>query len=160
MKLHFEFTDICLGANNKQPMIDIRLNDASLYAGPVIAEINCEANADEHNCLEILFTNKQQADTVCDSDNKIIKDMNFTLGKIKIDDLDIEELIWQSRYLAGEQEYPGCLFFGPRGRFVLLFSSPVLKWILSCRHQMTQQDPNWEEDYNYYITACKILNNL
>lgn len=141
-------------------MIDIRLNDESLYVGPVIADVHCETDAGEHNCLEILFTNKQQTDTECDRNHHIIKDMNFTLVKIMLDDLDIEELIWQGKYVAGAQEYPGCLFFGPLGRFVLHFDRPILKWMLFCRYQLTQQDPDWEEDYNYYITACKILNSL
>ncbi len=160
MKLHFKFDQINPGPGNKVPVIDLRLNDRSLYQGPVVPELNCVADPDEHNCLEILFTNKQDSDTVCDSAGNIIGDMNFNLAKIIIDDNDLEELIWQGTYVANDKEYPSCLFFGPLGRFVLKFDHPILKWILKTRHDINQADPNWEEDYNYYVNACKTLSNL
>jgi hypothetical protein len=160
MKLHFEFESINLGPHDKIPMIEIYVNDQCLYSGAVMPELTCHGNLAQENCLCIAFTNKQDMDTVCDSENNIIKDMNFSLAKLSIDDQDLEELIWQGTYEAADRQYPGCLYFGPPGRFVLRFSSPVLRWILETRYKATKQDPNWEEDYNYYVNACKILNKL
>jgi hypothetical protein len=160
MKLHFKFDQINFGPGNKEPMIDLKLNNHSLYQGPVLAQLDVETDAGEKNCLQIMFTNKEHSDTVCDSAGKIVNDMNFNLTKIVIDDHDLEELIWQGKYVSDKNEYPSCLFFGPAGQFVLNFDYPVLRWILKTRHDINQQDLNWEEDYNYYVNACKILNNL
>lgn len=161
MKLHFEFENINLGPNHKFPEIAINVNSELLYKGLVQEHINLNAQNQSVNQVEIIFLNKQNLDTECDSNGGIVSDMNFSIRRIVIDDYDLEELIWQGQYRAHDNQiYPGCLFFGPAGQFELEFENPVLKWILKTRHEKNQNDPNWEEDYNYYITACKILSNL
>lgn len=160
MKLHFEFDNINLGPQNRQPMIDLRLNNCSLYQGPVIAQLDLESVPNQTNCLEIFFVNKTPADTACDAVGNIVSDMNFCLSRIVIDDNNFEELIWQGKYVCDHAELASCLFFGPQGKFVIDFEYPVLKWILKTRNTINGQDPNWEEDYNYYMNACKILTNL
>jgi hypothetical protein len=160
MKLHFEFDNINCGPNNRVPVIDLRLNQQTLYYGPVVCELDLNSVDDPTSCLEIVFVNKDPSDTVCDTNGTITSDMNFCLKKIVIDNIDFEELIWQSKYVCEDQTYNGCLFFGPKGRFVIDFEYPVLRWMLKTRHSINGLDPNWEEDYNYYVNACKILNNL
>lgn len=160
MKLHFEFDHINFGPNHRTPVIDIKLNHQTLYHGPVVCELDLHCANNHTNCLEIFFVNKDFSDTACDANGTIVADMNFCLEKIVIDDTDFEELIWQSTYVCEDQTLNGCLFFGPKGRFVIDFEYPLLRWILKTRNSINGLDPNWEEDYNYYVNACKILNNL
>jgi hypothetical protein len=87
---------------------------------------------------------------------KIIRDKSFELEKVIIDSYDIQELIWNSEYVAESGEiYPGCLFFGPNGTYTLNFYQPVVHWILH-----TRNEPGWEEDYEYYDQACKLLKQI
>ena len=161
MKLQFVFENINTGPNNKVPEIEIKLNSKSLYLGHVQELIHAEDLGQDSNLLEIAFLNKQFSDTKCDEHNNIVEDMNFSLQRIVIDNYDLEELIWQGQYVTpNNQTYSACLFFGPVGQFELRFDSPILKWILKSRHEKQQNDPNWEEDYNYYVNACILLNSL
>lgn len=162
MQLTFNFENINLGPNNKLPEIKITINSATIYVGAVTENITLDQISTlDNNLLEIVFLNKEHSDTVCNQSGDIINDMNFSLTKIIIDNNDLEELIWQGQYCSLNNDvYPSCLFFGPPGRFKLLFDYPILRWILKVRNELNQNDPNWEEDYNYYITACKILNSL
>lgn len=161
MKLQFNFDKINVGANNKIPTIEIKINNTTLYTGVVVESLEVVTDSLPTNKLEILFLNKEDSDTVCDKLGKITSDMNFNLCRLIIDDNDLEELIWQGYYVTDQnQTHPSCLFFGPRGKFELIFEHPILRWILKTRNEKNHNDPNWEEDYNYYINACKILNNM
>lgn len=162
MQLTFNFEKINLGPNNKRPEIKITINNATIYVGVVKDSITLDQISSlDNNQLEIAFLNKEHSDTVCNQSGDIIDDMNFSLSKIIIDDNDLEELIWQGQYCSSNNDvYPSCLFFGPPGRFDLLFEYPILRWILKVRNNLNHNDPNWEEDYNYYTAACKILNSL
>ena len=91
---------------------------------------------------------------------KIINDMNFEISKIIVDNIDFEDLIWNSTYVFKDQIIEKCLFFGPNGKFIINWKMPVLKWFLETQHQLKNNDPNWEEDYEYYIEACKILKQI
>jgi hypothetical protein len=91
----------------------------------------------------------------------IIADKNFTLKKVVIDEYDIEELIWTSIFVdVNNNLIPSCLFFGPNGTFTLEFGEPVLKWILKSRQEKNNNDPSWEEDYNYFVQACRLVEDL
>ena len=160
LNILLEFDQINLGPHNKTPTIDIKLNNQSLYNGPVVPKIICKGEYMESNHLEIYFTNKEDKDTIVNNLGYIINDMSFNLTKIVINDHNLEELIWQGKYMSDIKTYPACLYFGPRGKFVLNFNFPILKWILKTRNEITQNDFGWEEDYNYYINACRILNNI
>jgi hypothetical protein len=111
--------------------------------------------------LKIYFTNKEPGDTAIDENNNIIADLNFELENIVIDDIDLENLKWQSNYVYGDnQSIPGCLFFGPKGYWHFAAYLPILKWKLEKNHELLNNDPNWEEDYNYYTQALWTLKNL
>ena len=110
--------------------------------------------------MKIFFDNKEDSDTKLDHENKIVADLNFELEQIIIDGHDIKNLIWNSEYVAKGEKIPSCLFFGPKGHFEFKFDMPILKWILKSNHEKHNNDPNWEEDYNYYTEAWKLLSQI
>ena len=137
------------------------LGSKELYSGIVLPSFEYNHSFVEGQYqLIIEHWDKLPTDTIV-KDGKIIRDRSFELDKIVIDGYDLEELIWASKFLAEDgQIYPSCLFFGPNGQFKLDFYNPVLYWILKTRHEKNNNDPNWEEDYNYYQQACKILTQI
>lgn len=146
---------------NHDPHCDIMINNISMYKGAVVPKIPLELQILGDIVLEIAFTNKKPDDTVVNDEGKIIQDKNFELDKILIDGYDFNEFIWNSEYQANDGNvYPSCLFFGPPGKFVILFSSPFLPWLLKTRHEKYNNDPSWEEDYNYYTKAWNILKQI
>lgn len=156
MKLKLKFKNIV-----DAPKFKIVVNNNELYSGPVLENFEYDHICAIGPCsLVIEHWDKLPSDTIV-QDGKIVRDRSFELDKIVIDDYDIEELIWNSEFLAQDgQVYPSCLFFGPNGKFVLNFYNPALYWILKTRHEKNNNDPLWEEDYNYYQQACKILTQM
>jgi hypothetical protein len=156
MKLELKFKNII-----DVPKCKILLDNKELYSGVVLPSFTYEHSCIDGQCqLLIEHWDKIPSDTIV-QDGKIVRDRSFELDKIIVDDYDIEELIWASEFLAQDgQRYPSCLFFGPNGKFKLDFYNPVLYWILKTRHEKNNNDPNWEEDYNYYQQACKILTQI
>lgn len=160
MKLDLKFKNIN-SATNKIPEIDIRWNEKQLYIGLVKEHISLESDENNSFDLKIYFTNKDPSDTLVDEHNNIVGDLNFELENIVIDDIDLENLKWQSSYTHGNNEsIPGCLFFGPKGFWHFGAYLPILKWKLEKNHELLNNDPNWEEDYNYYNQALWTLKNL
>jgi len=156
MKLELKFKNII-----DAPKCKILLGNEELYSGIVLPVFEYNYSCQDGPCqLVIEHWDKLPSDTIV-QDEKIVRDRSFELDKIVIDDYDIEELIWTSKFLANDGKiYPSCLFFGPNGKFKLDFYNPVLYWILKTRHEKNNDDPNWEEDYNYYQQACKILTQI
>jgi hypothetical protein len=156
MRLELKFKNII-----DAPKCRILLNNTELYSGPVLPDFEYQHPCPDGQCyLVIEQWDKLPTDTIV-QDGKIVRDRSFEISNIIIDDYDIEELIWNSEFVANDgQRYPSCLFFGPNGKFVLNFYNPVLHWILKTRHEKNNNDPNWEEDYNYYQQACKILTQI
>ena len=143
------------------PMCGIYINNQNLHKGLVPYEFVLTVAVDTADCeLVIEQFDKKPEDTVV-VDGLIVKDRSFELDKIIIDGYNIEELIWESEFLANDGAvYKSCLFFGPNGKFVLKFTSPVLKWILKTRNDKNNNDPHWEEDYEYYQQACNSLQQI
>ena len=156
MKLHLEFTNIV-----DLPKCKIFVNDQELYSGNVCPSYDFDiAIAEGPASIRIVHWDNTPQDTIVEN-GIIIHDRSFELVKLVIDDYDLEELIWLSEFRATDGTiYPSCLFFGPNGDFVLESTLPVLPWILGTRHATNNNDPDWEQDYNYYITACKILQQI
>jgi hypothetical protein len=143
------------------PECSIMINDKTVFSGFVMEKFNCNLDIPEGPCtLTITHINKRPEDTVVEN-GVIVRDRSFELEKIIVDDYNIEELIWQSKFTAvtGE-EYESCLFFGPCGSFTIDFYNPVLYWILKTRAEKNNNDPHWKEDYNYYQTACNLLKQI
>lgn len=156
MHIQFYFKNINCG-----PECKILINEVEFYCGPVMPCIEFNYSKLGLINLSIEFINKSPTDTIVDHFGNIVKDKSFELEKIVVDGYDLEELIWDSYYLTNNNQlYRSCLFFGPPGKFIIELSSPILPWLLKTRHEKYNNDPNWEEDYNYYIQACKILEQM
>tara|TARA_R110000868_G_scaffold339579_1_gene600286 strand:+ start:1334 stop:1819 length:486 start_codon:yes stop_codon:yes gene_type:complete len=161
MNLELYFKNINKGPNDIDPMIKIIINGQEEYNGTVQKKIAINKEINNENVkLEINFYNKIYKDTKVDDVGKIINDMNFEISKIIVDTIDFEDLIWNSTYVFKDQTIEKCLFFGPNGKFIINWKMPVLKWYLETQHQLKNNDPNWEEDYEYYIEGCKILKQI
>jgi hypothetical protein len=143
----------------KQPRILVEINGTKLTEEEVNTEVSLNFKAQQTNVLKIHFVNKQGRDTVTNTMGEIVSDMNFELDTITIDGIDIKDLKWQGNYHTDNDSIESCLFFGPKGYYELIFSSPVLKWTLEQNHLKNQDDPEWEEDYNYYTEAWNKLNS-
>ena len=151
--------------NNKQPLVRVVINDVELLNEPVKTKMVTPLTLNDQpvptkNILKIFFDNKEDSDTKLDHENKIVADLNFELEQIIIDGHDIKNLIWNSEYVAKGEKIPSCLFFGPKGHFEFKFDMPILKWILKSNHEKHNNDPNWEEDYNYYTEAWELLSQI
>lgn len=161
MHLELYFKNIKKGPNNIDPLIKIIMNNEEYHRCPVQNKILIKNNITDGNVkLEIDFYNKTNKDTVVNNVQEVISDMNFELDKIVIDNVDFENLKWQSFYESDKGKIEKCLFFGPKGKFVIEFEMPILKWFLKTQNQLRGDDPNWEEDYHYYLEACKILKQI
>ena len=161
MSVEFEFKFKNINSvNNKYPICRIEFNDADIFSGKVEQRIVLNADTQENNVLRIFFENKRGKDTILDDNNQIKQDLNFELEKLTIDGIDLQHLIWESRYVAKDSVIDSCLFFGPKGFWELKFDAPVLKWFLKTNHDKNNNDPTWEEDYKYYKESCQILNKI
>ena len=160
MNFIFGFKNIN-SVNQKYPICRIELNGNDIFIGKVVPLIELDASVDaEENNLRIYFENKQGKDTILDENKNISQDLNFELEKLTIDGLDLQHLIWQSKYFAKDSVIDSCLFFGPKGYWEIKFDSPILKWYLKTNHEKNNNDPDWEIDYNYYEEACQKLSKI
>jgi hypothetical protein len=156
MHIDFYFKNI-----NSAPTCEIVINSQKKYSGPVVDCVPIDTNDVGKIKININFINKLPSDTVVDNSGNIVADKNFELDRIIVDGYSLEELIWDSVYLSTSGEkYSSCLFFGPPGYFDISIENPVLPWILKTRHEKYNNDPDWETDYNYYVTACNILQQI
>ena len=148
--------------NNKVPIVRVMVNDTELLHETVKTKMATPLTLHNQNknVLRIYFANKEDSDTKLDSNQKIVQDLNFELEQIIIDGHDVKDLIWNSEYITSKEKIKSCLFFGPKGHFEFKFEIPILKWILKTNHEKHNNDPNWEEDYNYYTEAWKLLSQI
>jgi hypothetical protein len=140
----------------------VRVNQLEVWNGAVVPEISVDTFV-ANNCveLEIEHYGKNYSQDCVVSDGVIVEDKNCELDQIIVDGYNLEELVWSSKYHTDDNDtLDHCLFFGKNGIFSIRFELPVLRWILKTRHDTLQNDPYWEDDYNSFQTACKILNNL
>jgi hypothetical protein len=155
----FNFANIN-SVKHKIPACRIELNGHEIFAGDVQREIIVQAGTEQSNTLRVHFQNKTGADTILDDANNITQDLSFELQKLVIDNVDVEHLIWQSKYVTDDSVIDSCLFFGPRGFWEFTFDLPILKWFLKMNHTINNNDPDWEKDYNYYKEAWDKLSKI
>lgn len=153
MKLQLAFDRIV-----DDPQCKILINQHTLYEGVTQSEYTFNLAVPVGSCrLTIVHCDKKPEHTIVEN-GIIVRDRSFELVKCMIDGYDLQELIWLSRFVADHGEvYNSCLFFGPNGEFQLDFENPVLRWILRSRHERDNNDPQWEQDFEYYQQACKLL---
>lgn len=156
MRIDFYFKNI-----NNGPACRVLVNLQEKYTGPVIDCVPVDVSDSGPIFIQIEFTNKLPSDTQTDANGNIVADKNFELDRMIIDGYSLEELIWHSVYqtTSGDQ-FQSCLFFGPPGRFEIFIENPVLPWILKTRHEKYNNDPDWQTDYQHYLTACNILQQI
>ena len=145
---------------NGLPKIKISINGELLENCVVSESIDISMTDSDLVRLKIEHHGKNpNTDTIVE-DGTIVKDRSFELDSIIVDGYDLEELKWQSQFVTEQGEtLDKCLFFGPNGTWTIDFERPVLRWILKTRHELNDNDPTWEEDYNSYVSACKLLSN-
>jgi hypothetical protein len=143
------------------PQCRVYINNTELYSGVVLPKYEFNIDVALGNVMLLIdHWGKLPQDTVVDR-GVIVRDRSFELESIVIDHYNLEELIWDSEFRAIDGAvYPSCLFFGPNGQFVLNFENPVLRWQLRRRHEKNNNDPHWEQDYNFYTNACKRLTQI
>jgi hypothetical protein len=153
MKIQLQFKNII-----DEPRCTIRIDDQVLFSGIVQPHHVFDVSIPLGPCrLTIQHWDKLPEHTVTDQ-GVIVRDRSFELEQCLLDGYDLQELIWHSQFVADSGEvYKSCLFFGPNGEFQLDFENPPLRWILRTRHEKNNNDPHWEEDFEYYQQACKRL---
>jgi hypothetical protein len=153
MKIQLQFKNIV-----DEPRCTIRINSHILFSGIVQPQHVFDADVPQGACcLTIKHWDKLPEHTIVEQ-GVIVRDRSFELERCVLDDYDLQELIWSSRFVAvGGEIYESCLYFGPNGEFQLDFENPPLRWILRTRHKRNNNDPHWEEDFDYYQQACKRL---
>lgn len=143
------------------PVLDISINNQTVWHGDVQPEISITHQAECKMSLAINHVNKDAAKHCIVENGQIVADRNCELDEIIIDGYNLEELKWLSSYRTEDNEViDKCLFFGKNGTWSINLELPVLRWILKTRHELLNNDPTWQQDYESYITACKLLNNL
>jgi hypothetical protein len=156
MNIDFYFKNL-----NLSPSCKIFINHKEKYTGIVQEKISISDDTTGKIQIEIEFIDKQPEDTIVDHQGNIVADKNFELDQIIVDGYSLNELIWDSQYTSVNGDvFVSCLFFGPAGKFQINLENPILPWLLKTRNDKYNNDPNWEEDYNYYITACNLLTQI
>lgn len=122
----------------RYPSVRVYVNDTLLFDNTVSepTEISWSGNLEEteHNIIIEMY-DKQDSDTVTDSDGNIIKDVILNIDEISIDDIDLDRLLWtKSTYRPVNKNAPDkldeCVNLGWNGRWELSFTSPVYLWFL------------------------------
>tara|TARA_B100000809_G_scaffold241932_1_gene265580 strand:- start:88 stop:513 length:426 start_codon:yes stop_codon:yes gene_type:complete len=124
---------------HKAPQVKVDINNDVIWKGIVnqnspnnarVIEFEKEIPDDEEIKLNIILEDKTDDQTVIE-DGKTIKDQLLHIKNIEIDDIDIEDLIWEATYTPKNktpQKRTTCL--GINGTWTLKFKSPFYLWLL------------------------------
>lgn len=129
---------------DKRPQFSIWLDDHQVIHSEIASqgqqEVKFERTLEEGpHSLKIRLENKTNHDTVIEH-GEIVKDMLLNINGIAIDDIDLGNLLWTGEYLLDKpQQYQNktithldhCVNLGWNGTYILHFSSPLHKWLLS-----------------------------
>ena len=146
MKFHIE-----LSADywDKAPQVKVDINNDVVWDGTVInietIKYEKEILSEEEVKLNITLYNKQN-DQVILKDGKVIKDQTIHIKRVEIDEIDIEDLIWEAEYTPiydpvwyDEQVADGnsppqvtknTQSMGINGTWCLTFKEPFYLWLL------------------------------
>jgi hypothetical protein len=145
---------------NGLPRIRIVINDAVVFENEVcpLVMLQCHPVDNKIN-LSIEHYGKDPSKDTEVADGVIVKDRSCELDTIEVDGYNLQELKWLSAYHCDDGSVlDKCLFFGKNGTWHIAFELPALKWILRTRHEINGNDPDWSEDYESYVRACRLLN--
>ena len=145
---------------NGLPNIRIVINDAVVFENTVCSLITIQCHpVDNKINLSIEHYGKDPSKDTVVVDGAIVQDRSCELDTIEVDGYDLQELKWLSAYHCDDGTVlDKCLFFGKNGTWHIAFELPALKWILRTRHEINGNDPDWSEDYESYVRACRLLN--
>jgi hypothetical protein len=145
---------------NGLPNIRIMINDAVVFENTVCPLITVQCHpVDNKINLSIEHYGKDTSTDTVVVDGAIVQDRSCELDTIEVDGYDLQELKWLSAYHCDDGTVlDKCLFFGKNGTWRIAFELPALKWILRTRHEINRNDPDWSEDYESYVSACRLLN--
>jgi len=133
----------------KAPRVKVNIDDNTMWEGKVhrhlmwsgivnqnspnntrVIEFEKEISDGEEIKLNIILEDKTDDQTVVE-DGKTIKDQLLHIKSIEIDDIDIENLIWEAIYTPKNkppQKKTTCL--GINGTWCLTFKAPFYLWLL------------------------------
>ena len=145
---------------NGLPNIRIVINDAVVFENTVCPLITVQCHpVDNKINLSIEHYGKDPSTDTVVVDSVIVQDRSCELDTIEADGYDLQELKWHSAYHCDDGTVlDKCLFFGKNGTWRIAFELPALRWILRTRHEINGNDPDWSEDYESYVSACRLLN--
>ena len=145
---------------NGLPNIRIVINDAVVFENTVCPLITIQCHpVDNKINLSIEHYGKDSSTDTMVVDGVIVQDRSCELDTIEVDGYDLQELKWLSAYHCDDGTVlDKCLFFGKNGTWHIAFELPALRWILRTRHEINRNDPDWSEDYESYVRACRLLN--
>ena len=98
-------------------------------------EFTADLEENTTNKLKIRLENKTDQDTVESEDKStIVKDMLLNIRSIEIDEILINQLMWDSsKFIADSPALPTlvkCVNLGWNGTYVLEFNTPLHLWLL------------------------------
>ena len=130
LTLEFEATE-CNGWPNLRFCIDQDIQQEITFSGPdacVTLDLNLVNGVHE---LEIERYGKQDTNIVF-VDNKILQDQLVTLTAIYVDDVRLPDVFkYAGTFYYQDHVIPAGTVWGPNGRFIWLFETPILKWLIA-----------------------------
>jgi hypothetical protein len=125
----------------RRPEYSVWVNDEKIVQNTINAESDQIEHVEfEHEVTEgtylikIRLENKTPFDTVENADKTaIVKDMLLNIHSIEIDEIDLANLIYTSKFVADDADRPTlerCVNLGWNGTYQLEFASPFYIWLL------------------------------
>lgn len=128
---------------DKRPNYSIILDDETVVEStingvePETHNFEKELSEGPH-VLKIRLNNKEPSDTRLE-DGKIVKDMLLNVEGIIIDDISLDHLLWESKFVPDQprlfqgqtvDHLDGCVNLGWNGTYMLDFETPFYLWLL------------------------------
>ena len=118
---------------DKAPQVKVDINNDVIWDGTVtdIETIKHEKEVydEEEVKLNITLYSKTDDQTVIENE-KVIKDQLLHIKNIEIDDVEIEDLIWEAEYTVNTGIKKRVITLGENGTWCLTFTSPFYLWLL------------------------------
>ena len=118
---------------DKAPQVKVDINNDVIWDGTVtdIETIKHEKEVydEEEVKLNITLYSKTDDQTVIENE-KVIKDQLLHIKNIEIDDVEIEDLIWEAEYTVNTVIKKRVTTLGENGTWCLTFTSPFYLWLL------------------------------
>ena len=118
---------------DKSPQVKVSVNNDTIWDGTVTDNKTIEHEKEilnkEKIKLNIILYGKTDDQTIIENE-KVIKDQLLHIKSIEIDDVDIEDLIWEAEYTVNTVIKKRVTTLGENGTWCLTFTSPFYLWLL------------------------------